>query len=126
MIFRRGRKQFGLKWDFKTKYNANSSVRKHKACSVAKGDSQVHGIDFDETYSSVARFETVRVFLAIAAQFWWPVWQLDIKSAFLNGNLHEEVYVLQPEEYNVLGREDKVYKLHKVSVQAETTSESLV
>ena len=86
----------GLKWVFKTKFGLDGSVQRHKAWLVAKGYSQMHGVDFDETFFPVARFEIVRLFLVLAAQQQWPVYQLDVKSAFLNGELQEEVYVEQP------------------------------
>ena len=70
-------------------------------------------MNFDETFSPVARFETVRTLLALAAQLSWPVYQFDIKSAFLNGDLEEEVYVAQPEGFVVSGQESKVYRLKK-------------
>ncbi|KAI4351147.1 hypothetical protein L6164_005530 [Bauhinia variegata] len=93
-----GKNAIGLKWVFRTKYNADNSIQKHKARLVAKGYAQQQGIDFDETFSPVARFETVRTFLALATQLQWPVFQFDVKSAFLNGELKEEVYVSQPED----------------------------
>lgn len=89
------------------------SLQKHKARLVAKGYLQMHGIDFEETFSPVARFKIVRVFLALAAHLQWPIFHLDIKSAFLNGELHEEVYVEQPEGFLSKGNEGKVYKLKK-------------
>ena len=108
-----GKKAIGLKWVFRTKYHADGSIQKHKARLVAKGYSQQQGIDFDETFSPVARFETVRTFLALAANLNWPMYQFDVKSAFLNGDLEEEVYVSQPEGFVVNGKEDKVYMLKK-------------
>ncbi|KAJ8499382.1 hypothetical protein OPV22_009934 [Ensete ventricosum] len=107
------KKAICLKWVYKTKYNADGSIQKHKARLVAKGYSQQQGIDFDDTFSPVARFETVRTFLALAAYLSWSVYQFDVKSAFLNGDLQEEVFVTQPEGFLVKGHEEKVYKLKK-------------
>lgn len=108
-----GKKAIGLRWVFKKKLNADGSLQKHKARLVAKGYAQQQGIDFEETFSPVARFETVRTVLALAAQLQWPVYQLDVKSAFLNGDLKEEVFVTQPEGFIRQGYEAKVYRLIK-------------
>lgn len=88
-----GKKLIGLKWVYRTKYNSNGSIQKHKARLVAKGYAKKQGIDYEEMFSSVARFETVRAVLSFAAHLHLPVFQFDVKSAFLNGNLAEEVYV---------------------------------
>jgi len=109
-----GKKAFGLKWVYKSKFAADGSLEKHKACLVAKGYAQQHGIDFEETFSPVARFKTMRIVLALAAQQQWPVYQFDVKSAFLNGELQEEVYVEQPEGFVKKDSGEKVYKLTKV------------
>lgn len=106
-----GKKSVGIKWVFKTKYKADGTLQKHKDRLVVKGYSQTHGVDFDETFSLVARFETIQVFIALAAQLQWSMFQLDIKSAFLNGELQEEVYVKQPIGFVINGSESKVYKL---------------
>ena len=103
----------GLKWVYKTKFNEDGSIQKHKARLVVKGYSQQPGIDFNETYAPVVRMETIRSVLALAAQFKLSVYQLDVKSAFLNGELEEEVYVEQPQGYVIEGKEDKVYRLRK-------------
>lgn len=108
-----GKNIIGLKWVFRTKYNADGSIQKHKARLVAKGYSQQQGMDFEETFSPVARFETVRVILSLAAQLQLPVYQFDVKSAFLNGELAEEVYVSQPQGFVVNGSDNKVYRLRK-------------
>jgi hypothetical protein len=108
-----GKNAIGLKWVFKTKFAADGSLQKYKARLVAKGYAQQYGIDFEETFSPVVRFETVRLVLALAAQLQWPIYQFDVKSAFLNGDLHEEVYVTQPEGFIKEGNETKVYKLKK-------------
>ena len=77
---------------------------------VARGFTQQPDIDFNEMFAPVARMDTVRIVLAIAAQNKWPVHQMDVKSAFLNGYLEEEVYVDQPQGYEVPGQEHKVYR----------------
>ncbi|GJR47899.1 ribonuclease H-like domain, reverse transcriptase, RNA-dependent DNA polymerase [Tanacetum coccineum] len=109
----KGHKAIGLKWVFKTKKDANGNIIKHKARLVAKGYIQEHGIDFEEVFAPVARMETIRLLLAIAANNKWEVHHLDVKSAFLHGDLKEEVYVTQPEGF--IKREDngKVYRLIK-------------
>ncbi|KAD4586296.1 hypothetical protein E3N88_23897 [Mikania micrantha] len=108
-----GQKAIGLKWVFKLKKDANGHVTKCKARLVAKGYVQRKGIDFEEVYAPVARMETIRLLLAIASREGWLVHHLDVKSAFLNGELQEEVYVKQPEGFEIKGKENKVYKLTK-------------
>jgi hypothetical protein len=102
-----------VKWVYKTKYKANGEVDKHKARLVAKGFAQEYGVDYNETFAPVTRLDTIRMVLAIAAQHNWKVYQMDVKSAFLNEYLEEEVYVQQPPGYEVRGQEDKVYRLKK-------------
>lgn len=108
-----GKKTVGLKWIYKTKLNAEGQVLKLKARIVAKGYSQQQGIDYEEVFSPVARLETVRLVLAFAAQHGWEVHQFDVKSAFLNGEIREDVYVSQPEGYVEKGKEHLVCKLSK-------------
>ena len=103
----------GVKWVYKTKLNLDGSVLKNKARLVAKGYAQKPGLDYNETYAPVARLDTIRTLISLAAQKNWKLYQLDVKSAFLNGVLQEEVYVEQPEGFVVKGNEEKVYKLHK-------------
>nr|CAN72453.1 hypothetical protein VITISV_008931 [Vitis vinifera] len=86
---------------------------KHKARLVVKGFAQVAGVDYGDTFAPVARHDTIRLLLALAGQMGWKVYHLDVKSAFLNGILLEEIYVQQPEGFEVIGHEHKVYKLHK-------------
>ncbi|KAD3642279.1 hypothetical protein E3N88_31503 [Mikania micrantha] len=103
----------GLKWIFKVKKNAQGDVIRHKARLVAKGYIQEHGIDYDEVFAPVARMETIRLILALAAQKGWAVHHLDVKTAFLHGDLKEDVFVSQPEGFIKTGREHMVYKLSK-------------
>lgn len=108
-----GVKPIGLKWVFKIKRNPDGSVNKYKARLVAKGYVQKHRIDYDEVFALVARIETVRLIIALAASNGWEVHHLDVKMAFLHGDLKEEVYVSQPEGFVVQCSEGKVYKLSK-------------
>jgi hypothetical protein len=105
-------KAIGLKWVFKVKKDPDGKIVKHKARLVAKGYAQVQGVDFDEVFAPVARIETVRVLLALAAQGGWEVHHMDVKLAFLNGDLTETVYVKQPPGF-IVGSGDKVLKLRK-------------
>lgn len=107
------RKVIGVKWVFRTKLNADGSINKHKARLVVKGYAQIFGVDYSDTFAPVARLDTIRLLLAIAAQKGWKVFQLDVKSAFLNGILQEEIYVEQPQGFVKEGEGDKVYLLRK-------------
>nr|GEZ30886.1 ribonuclease H-like domain, reverse transcriptase, RNA-dependent DNA polymerase [Tanacetum cinerariifolium] len=98
---------------FKTKKDANGDIIKHKARLVAKGYIQQHGIAFEEVFAPVARMETIRLILAIAATNKWEVHHLDVKSVFLHGDLKEEVYVTQPEGFIKEQDNRKVYGLIK-------------
>jgi hypothetical protein len=108
-----GAKTIGLKWIFKTKLNENGEVEKYKARLVAKGYSQQYGVDYTEVFAPVARWDTIRMVISLAAQKGWNVYQLDVKSAFLHGELNEQVFVDQPQGYVKKGDELKVYKLKR-------------
>lgn len=108
-----GAKKIGVKWVYKTKLKENGEVDKHKARLVAKGYVQQQGIDYNEVFAPVARMDTERMIIALAAQKGWTVYQLDVKSAFLHGELSEEVYVEQPKGYVQKDDPQKVYKLKK-------------
>ena len=86
---------------------------KDKARLVAKGYVQKQGIDFEEVFAPVARLDTVRLLLAMAANWGWQVHHLDVKTAFLDGELVEDVYVSQPEGFVIKGKEQLVLKLSK-------------
>jgi hypothetical protein len=109
-----GHKPIGLKWVYKAKKNEKGHVVKFKARIVAKGYVQKEGVDFDEVFAPVARLDSVRLLLAVAAQQSWEVHHLDVKSAFLNGEIKEEVYVSQPPGFVKHGSEGKVLRLNKV------------
>ncbi|KAJ9542826.1 hypothetical protein OSB04_029332 [Centaurea solstitialis] len=102
-----------LKWIFKNKKDENGIVTRNKARLVAKGFKQQAGIDYDETFAPVARIEAIRIFLAYAAHKNFTVYQMDVKTAFLNGELKEEVYVSQPEGFVDRTKPTHVYILDK-------------
>lgn len=107
----KGRKAIDLKWIYKIKRDAAGNVTKHKARIVAKGYVQKKGVDFDEVFAPVTRIETIRLLLALAAKGNWEVHHLDVKTAFLNGEIKEEVFVKQPEGFVKHGKEHLVYRL---------------
>ncbi|KAK1608728.1 hypothetical protein QYE76_032401 [Lolium multiflorum] len=107
------RNVIGTKWIFKNKQDEFGNVVRNKARLVAQGFSQVEGIDFGETYAPVARLESIRILLAYASHHNFKLQQMDVKSAFLNGPLHEEVYVKQPRGFEDLNFPNHVYKLDK-------------
>jgi hypothetical protein len=90
------KKIVGCKWVYTVKYNLDSSVEQLKAHLVAKGYTQTYGIDYDETFSLVAKISSICILISSAANLNWPLFQLDVKNVFLHGDLHEEVYMEQP------------------------------
>jgi hypothetical protein len=103
----------GCKWVFKLKRNSDGSISRYKARLVAKGFHQQHGIDFEETFSPVVKPPTVRLILALAVTYNWPLRQLDVRNAFLHGVLKEEVYMAQPPGYINPHFPKHVCRLHK-------------
>ncbi|KAI3505726.1 hypothetical protein L1887_27925 [Cichorium endivia] len=95
----RGRKALGSKWVYKIKRKSNGTIERLKARLVAKGFNKLEGIDFLDTYSIVAKLVTIKLLFALAAQRSWPLLQLDVNNAFLNGYLDEEVYMQLPQGY---------------------------
>jgi len=97
----------GTKWLFKNKLNENGEVIRNKARLACKDYGQQEGIDFEETFAPVARLEAIRMFLSFSSFHHFKVYQRDFQSAFLNGNLEEEVYIEQPEGF-ILGNDEKL------------------
>ena len=107
------RKAVENKWIFKKKTDADGNVTVYKARLVAKGFRQIQGVDYDETFSPVAMLKSVRIMLAIAAFFDYEIWQMDVKTAFLNGNIEEELYMIQPKGFVDPKDVNKVCKLQR-------------
>jgi hypothetical protein len=108
-----GKSAIGTKWVFRNKKDENGVVIRNKARLVAQGYCQEEGIDYEETFAPVARLEAIRIFLAYAAHRGFKVHQMDVKSAFLNGKLKEEVYVKQPPGFESEKYPNNVYFLDK-------------
>uniref|UniRef100_A0A2N9F5X3 Integrase catalytic domain-containing protein n=1 Tax=Fagus sylvatica TaxID=28930 RepID=A0A2N9F5X3_FAGSY len=108
-----GCKPLGYKWIFKRKMKADGSIDKYKARLVVKGYKQKEGVDYFDTYSPVTRITSIRMLIAIAALYNLEIHQMDVKTAFLNGELDEEIYMEQPEGFIVPGKEKKVCRLVK-------------
>jgi hypothetical protein len=101
------------KWIYKIKHAPDGSIDKFKARFVARGFSQKEGIDYTETFAPVARYSTIRSIISLASTMGWKLHQMDVKTAFLNGVVEEEVYMEQPEGFVIHDRESHVCKLKK-------------
>jgi hypothetical protein len=103
----------GSRWIYKVKQAADESVEKYKARFVARGFSQIEGIDYGETFAPVARYSSIRSILALSAQMGWCIHQMDVKIAFLNGIIEEEVYIEQLEGFETFDKESHVCRLKR-------------
>ncbi|GJV27947.1 retrovirus-related pol polyprotein from transposon TNT 1-94 [Tanacetum coccineum] len=103
----------GTKWVYRNKLNENGVVTRNKGRLVAQGYNQQEGIDYDETYAPVARLESIRILLAYACALDFKLYQMDAKSAFLNGFINEEVYMAQPPGFIDFAKPNYVYKLKR-------------
>ncbi|GKE24024.1 retrovirus-related pol polyprotein from transposon TNT 1-94 [Tanacetum coccineum] len=108
-----GKTVIKLKWLWKNKKDEDQTVIPNKAQLVAKGYAQKEGIDFEESFAPVARLEAVRIFVAYVAHKSFPIYQMDVKTKFLNGPVKDEVYVAQPDGFVDPDHPKKVYRLRK-------------
>jgi len=106
----KGHKTIDVKWVYKIKVKTNGEIERYKTRLVVKGFEQREGYDYEEIFSPVTQMETVRLIIALAAQSQWKIHQMDVKFAFLNDPLDEEVYVKQPLGFIQSGKEEKMYR----------------
>ena len=108
-----GIKPVGCKWVYERKRGIDGKIETFKARLVAKGYTQKEGIDYEETFSPIAILKSIKILLSIATRYDYEIWQMDIKTAFLNGNLEEEIYMMQPEGFKAKNQEHMVCKLKR-------------
>ena len=106
-------KPIGVKWVFRVKKDSKGRILRYKARLVVKGYAQKEGMDYREVFSHVARMKSIRILIAIAAQEEWELHHLDVKTAFLNGEIKEDIYISQLEGFEIKGKEDHILKLRK-------------
>ena len=121
-----GTKPIVCKWIYKNKYKADGSLEKHKVRLVAKGYAQKEGVDYTETFAPTAKWGTIRTLFSLATQKGWKIHHMDVKTAFLNEDLKEDVYMDQPEGFAIKGQEQKVCKLVKYLLWFKASTPSLV
>ena len=108
-----GKKVVGSRWIYKVKHAANRSVEKYKACFMAKAFSQKEGIDYEETFTPVARYSSIWTIISLAAEMGWRVHQMDVKTVFLDRVIQEEVFIEQLKGFDVENKETHGCRLQR-------------
>jgi len=108
-----GKSMVTSRWLYKVKHVADGSIEKFKARFVARGFSRVEGVDYEETFAPMARYTSIHSIISIATEMDWKIHQMDVKTTFLNGFIQEEVYIEQPQGFEVHGKESHVCRLKK-------------
>ena len=108
-----GKNLVRCKWVYKTKFTIEGEIEKYKDRLVEKGFNQLEAIDYNETFDPIAKMNTIRTILFIASSYKWEIHQMDVKSAFLNGDLDEEIYMQQPPSFINVESSNLICKLHK-------------
>jgi hypothetical protein len=101
------------KWIYKIKHATDGSVEKYKAIFVARGFSQVEGIDYEQTFAPIARYTFIRTIIALGASMGWKLHQIDVKTTFLHGEIEEEVYIEQQKGFMIHDKKKHVCRLKK-------------
>ena len=114
----------GCKWIYKRKRGVDGKVETFKARLIVKGYTWREGIDYEETFSPVAMLKSIRILLSIAAHFNYEIWQMDVKTAFLNGRLDECIYMVQPDGFIKEGQEHLLCKLNRSIYELKQASRS--
>jgi hypothetical protein len=114
------------KWIYKIKHVVDGSIEKYKARFVARGFSQIEGVDYDETFAPVARYTSIRSIIALVASMGWKLHQMDVKTSFLNGEIEEEVYIEQPEGFVMHNKKSHVCRLKKALYGLKQAPQCLV
>ena len=109
----KGVKPIGCKWIYKKKRGPDGKVETFKAGLVAKEYTQKQGINYEKTFSPIAMLKFIRILLAVAAKLDYQIWQMDVKTVFLNDNLEEDIYMGQLEEFIAKGQEHMICKLQR-------------
>ncbi|GJT08969.1 retrotransposon protein, putative, ty1-copia subclass [Tanacetum coccineum] len=117
-------KTVGSKWVFKKKTNMDGNIHTYKARLVAKGFTQTYGVNYEETFSPVADIKAIRILIAIAAYYDYEIWQMDVKTAFLNGRINDDIYMVQPKGFVNPKHPGRVCKLQRSIYRLKQASRS--